>query len=48
MQNKDEKNKFINIQGILVGNGVMSFENDELYKSSIQYMLDHQQSSTRL
>lgn len=31
----------INLQGILVGNGVMSFENDELHKSSIQYMYDH-------
>lgn len=38
----------INIKGIMVGNGVMSFENNELRKSQIQYMVDRQQFSTRL
>lgn len=37
----DDKSFVINLQGILVGNGVMSFENDELHKSSVQYMYDH-------
>lgn len=46
--NKISTNKVINIKGIMIGNGVMSFENDGLQKSQIQYMLDHQQFSTRL
>jgi len=38
----DNRNTFdINLKGILVGNGVMSFENDELYRSSVQYMYEH-------
>lgn len=38
----DGRNSFdVNIKGILVGNGVMSFENDELHKSSVQYMYEH-------
>jgi hypothetical protein len=32
----------------MVGNGVMSFENNELDKSEIQYMIDHSAVSERL
>lgn len=31
----------INFKGILVGNGVMSFENGHLEKSEAQYLIDH-------
>ena len=31
----------INLKGILVGNGVMSFEGGELEKSEAEYMIDH-------
>lgn len=31
----------INLKGILVGNGVMSFLNDELHKSSVEFLYDH-------
>lgn len=38
----DNRNVFdVNLKGILVGNGIMSFENDELSKSSVQYMYEH-------
>jgi hypothetical protein len=32
---------YINITGIMVGNGIMSFVNHSLDKSQIQYMRDH-------
>jgi hypothetical protein len=38
----------MNIKGIFVGNGVMNFENNELEKSEIQYMIDHNLISSRL
>lgn len=39
---------YIYIKGILVGNGVMNFENNALDKTEIQYMIDHQLISTRM
>ena len=37
--NIDNPDTVINLKGILVGNGVMSFENGELEKSEINYMI---------
>jgi serine carboxypeptidase-like clade 2 len=34
--------KKVNLKGILVGNGVMSFENGELEKSQIDYMISRE------
>ena len=33
--------EYVNLKGILVGNGVMSFEDHSLEKSSIEYMIGH-------
>lgn len=38
--NIDNPDTIINLKGILVGNGVMSFENGELEKSQINYMVE--------
>ena len=46
--NRDEKNKYINIKGIMVGNGVMSFIDNSLEKSSIDYMISHDTVSDRI
>lgn len=32
----------INLKGILIGNGVMDFSNDELDKSRVEYLIDHE------
>lgn len=34
--------KAINLKGMMIGNGVMSFLNGELEKSSIEFMIDHE------
>ena len=42
--NAEEDNsdiEYVNLKGILVGNGVMSFEDHSLEKSSIEYMIGH-------
>lgn len=39
---------YFNLKGILVGNGVMSFEDHSLEKSSIEYMIGHEFLSRRL
>jgi hypothetical protein len=36
-----QKGKKINLKGILVGNGIMSFLNGALEESSIEYMVNH-------
>lgn len=46
--NADTTLQYINIQGIMVGNGVMSFEDNSLDKSQIDYMIDHQSISNRM
>ena len=38
--NQQFPEKAINLKGIFVGNGVMSFENDELSKSQVEFMMD--------
>ena len=38
--NIDNPDTTIKLKGILVGNGVMSFENGELEKSEISYMVE--------
>jgi serine carboxypeptidase-like clade 2 len=40
--NNGGQGKRVNLKGILVGNGVMSFENGELERSSVDYMVDHE------
>lgn len=37
---KDNVTK-INLKGFLIGNGVISFKNGELAKSSTEFMIDH-------
>lgn len=39
--NNGGSGKRINLKGIMVGNGIMSFQNGELEKSSIEFMIDH-------
>ena len=39
---------YINLKGIMVGNGVMSFIDHSLTKSSIEYMMGHSFLSHRL
>lgn len=34
--------KAINLKGMMIGNGVMSFLNGELEKSSVEFMIDHE------
>jgi hypothetical protein len=46
--NEDKSLKYINIKGIMVGNGVMSFVDNELDKSQFQYMINHQLISNRM
>lgn len=46
--NRDSKNPPIALKGIMVGNGVMNFEDHSLDKSEIQYMIDHDIVSNRL
>ena len=48
MNNMDEKKPYVNLKGIMVGNGVMNFEDHSLDKSAIQYMTDHDLVSNRL
>lgn len=40
--------EYINLKGILVGNGVMTFEDHSLTKSSIDYMIGHEFLEHRL
>lgn len=35
------QSKVVNMKGILVGNGVMSFKNGELDNSQAEYLIDH-------
>ena len=37
----DHEQTYINLKGILVGNGVMNFEDNSLDKSQIEYMAGH-------
>lgn len=46
--NADTTLKYINIQGIMVGNGVMNFQDNSLDKSQIDYMVGHQSISNRM
>lgn len=39
--NEDAGSTSINFKGIMVGNGVMSFEDGELQNSEAEYMMDH-------
>ena len=46
--NRDEKKKYINLKGIMVGNGVMDFEDHSLDKSEVQYLFNHDMISNRM
>ena len=46
--NQDQGSVKINLQGILVGNGVMSFVDDGLTKSQMAFLADHNFLSHRL
>jgi hypothetical protein len=39
--NNGGSGKKINLKGIMVGNGIMTFQNGELEKSSVEFMIDH-------
>lgn len=39
--NQGDISNYINLKGILIGNGVMNFGDDSLDKSEIEYMWEH-------
>ena len=40
--------KYINLKGLIVGNGVMNFKDNSLDKSEIEYMIEHDFVDDRL
>jgi hypothetical protein len=48
VNNQDESKEYINIKGILVGNGVMNFAHNSLERAQIEYLNEHDFIDDRL